>query len=160
MKVSGYGISVWLYIVFSLWNIGHEPPHDHFCASWWVCFWDWIAEFCNYANDRVNYSETATTVDNTTTPWLAGLRLDSFPGPSFSEQVAQAANHLGVDILSPAAVHSAGSEDPALPGYVPFSTKEMIDEAHRLGLQVKPWTVSWFILPQALGWANYPGLSY
>ena len=94
----------------------------------------------------MNCSETATTVDNTTTPWLAGLRLDSFPGPSFSEQVAQAANHLGVDILSPAAVHSAGSEDPALPGYVPFSTKEMIDEAHRLGLQVKPWTVSCFSL--------------
>lgn len=94
---------------------------------------------------NVNLSETATTVDNTTTPWLAGLRLDAFPGPSFSEQIAQAANHIGADILSPAAVHSAGSVDPSIPDYVPFTTKEMVDEAHRLGMQVKPWTVSCFV---------------
>lgn len=87
-------------------------------------------------------SETATVSDNTTTPWLGGLRLDSFPGPSFGEQVAQAANHIGADILSPAAVHSAGSTDPAFPDFVPFTTEGMVDEAHRLGLQVKPWTVS------------------
>jgi len=28
------------------------------------------------------------------------------------------------------------------PNYVPFTTKEMIDQAHKLGMRVKPWTVS------------------
>ncbi|KAK7694259.1 hypothetical protein QCA50_001439 [Cerrena zonata] len=92
--------------------------------------------------------ETATVADNTTTPWLAGLRLDAFPGPSFSEQVAQAANHIGADILSPAAVHSAGSVDPAFLNFVPFTTKEMVDEAHRLGLQVNRMN----IVEQLLHW--------
>lgn len=27
-------------------------------------------------------------------------------------------------------------------GYLAFTTKEMIDTAHKLGLKVKPWTVS------------------
>ncbi|KAJ3480220.1 hypothetical protein NLI96_g8505 [Meripilus lineatus] len=86
---------------------------------------------------------TATTSDNSTSPWLAGLRLEDFPGPSFEERIAQAAHAVGADILSPAAVSSRGRvSDPALPGYVPFTTRVMVEEAHRLGLEVKPWTVN------------------
>jgi len=88
------------------------------------------------------YSETAVMPDNTTSPWLAGLRLDQFPGPSTAEQVAQAAHWLGADVLSPSAESFAStSQDPAMPGYAPFTTKDMVDVAHDLGMVVKPWTV-------------------
>ncbi|TCD60980.1 hypothetical protein EIP91_009188 [Steccherinum ochraceum] len=86
--------------------------------------------------------ETAMNPDNKTTPWLAGLRLDAFPGPTKDEQVAQAAHFIGAHILSPAATGSGGSEDPMIEGYVPFTTKSMVDEAHRLGMLVKPWTAN------------------
>jgi glycerophosphoryl diester phosphodiesterase len=78
--------------------------------------------------------------DNSTSPWLAGLRLDEFPGPSTSLQIAQAAHSLGVDILSPE-VFVTPPRDPMRPEDELFTTKEMVDEAHRLGLAVKPWTV-------------------
>ncbi|KAI0080053.1 PLC-like phosphodiesterase [Panus rudis PR-1116 ss-1] len=111
--------------------------------------------------------ETATMPDNTTTPWLAGLRLDMFPGPSLSEQVAQAARHIGADILSPAAVSSEGTgSDPTMAGYVPFTTRSMVDEAHALGLQVKPWTVNRLsIVEQLIQWhvdgiiTDYPNVA-
>jgi hypothetical protein len=81
--------------------------------------------------------------DKSTSPWLAGLRLDQFNGSSISVQVAQAAHALGADILSPSAESFVSpSPDPAMAGYVPFTTKEMVDEAHDLGMIVKPWTVS------------------
>jgi len=97
---------------------------------------------------------TATTTDNSTTPWLAGIRLDAFPGPTRGHQVAQAASHIGAEILSPAAVSSEGTtRDPAQPGYVPFTTKEMIEEAHRLSILVKPWTVNRLnIVEQLVQW--------
>ncbi|KAL0950754.1 hypothetical protein HGRIS_007522 [Hohenbuehelia grisea] len=79
---------------------------------------------------------------NTTSPWLAGVRPESFPGPTVGEKIAQAAHSIKADILSPSATSSLSPvADPTLPGYIPFTTKEMIDEAHRLGLTVKPWTV-------------------
>ena len=91
---------------------------------------------------RIAHSETAFTPDNSTSPWLAGLRLDSFPGPSISRQVAQAAHSIRADILSPAASTSdTPVPDPDMEGYVPFTTREMIEHAQRLGLKVKPWTV-------------------
>ena len=87
-------------------------------------------------------SDTAWMPDNSTTSWLAGLRLDSYPGPTVAHQVAQAAYVLGADILSPSAKSFFGTvPDPAMDGYEAFTTKEMVDEAHRLGLRVVPWTV-------------------
>jgi hypothetical protein len=81
--------------------------------------------------------------DNSTSPWLAGLRLDQFPGVSTAMQVAQAAHQLGAAILSPSAESfMSPSPDPTMMGYVPFTTKDMIDEAHNLGMVVKPWTAS------------------
>src|ERR1700734_3777 len=81
--------------------------------------------------------------DNSTSPWLAGIRLDQFPELSTAAQVAWAARQIGADVLSPSAESSVSSSpDPAITGYVPFTTKEMVDEAHGLGMTVKPWTVS------------------
>lgn len=80
--------------------------------------------------------------DNSTSPWLAGLRLDEFPGLSTDAQVAQAASRIGADILSPSAESFISpSPDPAMTGYIQFTTKDMVDEAHSLGMMVKPWTV-------------------
>ncbi|TBU34888.1 PLC-like phosphodiesterase [Dichomitus squalens] len=98
--------------------------------------------------------ETAFNPDNSTSPWLAGLRLDSFPGPSISRQVAQAAHSIRADVLSPAASASETPvPDPEMEGYVPFTTREMIEHAQRLGLKVKPWTVNRLnIVEQLLDW--------
>ena len=80
--------------------------------------------------------------DNSTTPWLAGLRLDDFSG-SVSQQVAQAAHSIHADVLSPSASSfETPVPDPAMDGYVTFTTREMIDAAHERGMKVKPWTVS------------------
>lgn len=55
-------------------------------------------------------------------------------------QIVRAAQKIGAEALSPAA--TLNGTDPALPGYLPFTTKAMVDEAHRLGLVVLPWTVN------------------
>ncbi|KAF9243899.1 PLC-like phosphodiesterase [Melanogaster broomeanus] len=59
-----------------------------------------------------------------TSPWLAGLRLDDFPGPSLGERMAQAAHAINADILSP-------SGTAFIPSF-----------AHSLSLRVKPWTLN------------------
>ncbi|KAG9223108.1 hypothetical protein PLEOSDRAFT_1074827 [Pleurotus ostreatus PC15] len=84
---------------------------------------------------------TAFGPNNTTSPWLAGLRLDSFPGPSVGAQVAQAAHSIGAGIVSSSATAAGSPGDPARPGFVAFTDQTMIDEAHKLGLTIKPWTV-------------------
>ncbi len=97
-------------------------------------------------------SETATMEDGSTSPWLAGLRLDDFEGPTLSEQVAQAASFINADILSPSASGYLNSVPcPSMEGYLPFTTKEMVNEAHKLGLTVKPWTVSSTVSHLSLG---------
>lgn len=88
-------------------------------------------------------SETAPSHDDAVapSPWLAGIQLSSFPG-SYAARVAKAAHSLGADILSPSAESFISpSPDPSLPGYTPFTTGEMVREAQRLGMRVKPWTV-------------------
>lgn len=83
--------------------------------------------------------------DNTTSPWLAGLRLDDFEGTSPGIQIASAADAINADILSPAfaSLLSTAPDSSAIPEYVPFTTKEMVDRAHHLGQLVKPWTVQY-----------------
>ncbi|EIW86408.1 PLC-like phosphodiesterase [Coniophora puteana RWD-64-598 SS2] len=110
--------------------------------------------------------DTALTSDeNYTTPWLAGLRLDTFPGPTSGHQVAQAAQAISADILSPSAESFRSPEDLHAENYVPFATKAMINEAHRLGLKVKPWTVNRLdVVEQLVEWnvdgiiTDYPGV--
>jgi hypothetical protein len=80
---------------------------------------------------------------NTTSTWLAGLRPDTFPGSTLGVQLAQAAHSIGADILSPAATDAtSGSLDPNISGYKSFTTEDMVKEAHKNGMLVKPWTVS------------------
>ncbi|WVF70063.1 hypothetical protein IAT40_004850 [Kwoniella sp. CBS 6097] len=75
--------------------------------------------------------------------WLAGIDIDSFEGATVAERVARAAASINADILSPVATSYAstgGAADPAEKGWIAFTNKTMIDTAHSLGLQVKPWT--------------------
>ncbi len=98
----------------------------------------------NTRSSQTNYSlfsSTAFGPNNTTSPWLAGLRLDSFAGPSVGAQVSQAAHSIGAGIVSSSATATGSSGDPAQPGFVAFTDQTMIDEAHRLGMTIKPWTV-------------------
>lgn len=102
----------------------------------------------------MNYRETAETADDGISPWLAGVRLDAFEG-DFDVQVASAAHAIGADILSPADIASS-VVDPTLPEYVPFTTREMVERAHSLGMLVKPWTVRLFFLNRSICDDEYP----
>jgi glycerophosphoryl diester phosphodiesterase len=68
-------------------------------------------------------------------PWLGGVDVDDFGG-SFVE----AAHSFGADALSP--VHGTPQDGGVgQPGYTPFTTREMVERAHELGMRVIPWTV-------------------
>ncbi|THX07935.1 glycerophosphoryl diester phosphodiesterase [Aureobasidium pullulans] len=76
-------------------------------------------------------------LENSVYPWLGGVDLDAFSG----DWVA-AAHSIGASILSPN--HGTGNASDATvntPDYVPFTTKDVVDRAHGLGMQVIPWTV-------------------
>jgi hypothetical protein len=88
-------------------------------------------------------SKTLYGPDHSVSKWHAGLSVGSFPGETVGQKIANAAHSIGAHILSPAAVSSNGTGiDPDQPTYVPFTTREMILEAHMNGILVKPWTVS------------------
>jgi hypothetical protein len=88
--------------------------------------------------------DNAFTPDNSTSSWLAGLRLDSFPGPSLSKQMAQAAHAIQADILSPTGTFLIPLSSNG--GFSHFTTPDMIREVHRLGMKIVPFTVSAGIL--------------
>nr|WP_189221764.1 glycerophosphodiester phosphodiesterase [Saccharothrix coeruleofusca] len=69
-------------------------------------------------------------------PWTGGLELADFGG-----SVVRAVKSFGASALSP--VHG-NPQNGAVndPNYVPFTTKALVDEAHRAGLKVVPWTVN------------------
>ncbi|KAL1631532.1 hypothetical protein SLS54_000293 [Diplodia seriata] len=74
---------------------------------------------------------------NGTYPWLGGLNLDDYDG----DWVAAAAA-IGSSVVSP--VHGFPSNLTVnSPGYTPFTTKDVVDEAHELGMKVIPWTVDY-----------------
>ncbi|GAA5895759.1 hypothetical protein JCM6882_001373 [Rhodosporidiobolus microsporus] len=74
-------------------------------------------------------------------PWLAGLDIETFEGETVGERVAHAAASVNADILSPVATsYASAAADPALEGWIPFTTPEMVSAAHSLGLRVAPWT--------------------
>jgi hypothetical protein len=85
---------------------------------------------------------TVVGPDNSTSKWLAGLRLDEFPGANMEAKLANAAASIGADVLSPAAVSEPSGMDPGDSEYIPFTTRDMIRRSHELGMAVKPWTVS------------------
>lgn len=72
-------------------------------------------------------------------PWLGGLDIDDFPGTLPEKYVAAAAS-LGVAAVSP--VHGDPQDGVrGDPGYRPFTTRALVDAAHRHGIRVVPWTV-------------------
>ncbi|KAH0278685.1 putative glycerophosphodiester phosphodiesterase, partial [Aureobasidium melanogenum] len=82
-------------------------------------------------------NETYPWLKNSKYPWLGGLDLDDFSG----DWVA-AAHSIGSSILSPN--HGTGNSSDATvnsPLHEPFTTKDIVDKAHALGMQVIPWTV-------------------
>ena len=68
-------------------------------------------------------------------PWLGGIDIDDFGGDPL-----KAIKSFGAAAFSP--VHGFPQNGKVTdPGYRPYVTKTMVDEAHRLGLKVIPWTV-------------------
>ena len=68
-------------------------------------------------------------------PWLGGIDIDDFGG-----DLVAAADSFGADALSP--VHGNpqnGKVGDA--GYTPYVTVAMVEDAHRAGMRVIPWTV-------------------
>jgi len=95
--------------------------------------------------------ETLYGPGHSVSEWHAGLSVESFPGETIGQKIANTAHAIGASILSPAAV--ASGIDPEEQTYTPFTTWEMIQEAHKNGLLVKPWTVNRFnIAHQLLDW--------
>jgi glycerophosphoryl diester phosphodiesterase len=86
--------------------------------------------------------DTTTAPDGGPSPWLAGLVLADLggPGDSTAVRIARAAARVRADILSPAA--GTGGNGHGVVEWVPFTTRAMVQEAHALGLRVKPWTVN------------------
>ncbi len=94
-------------------------------------------------DSRFCYSPSSVGPNGTVSVWQAGLDTSRFPGATLGEKIASAAGSIGATILSPAAVSDQSPVlDPSQAGYIPFTTKAMIDRAHNLGLLVIPWTVS------------------
>ncbi|RKT51941.1 glycerophosphodiester phosphodiesterase [Saccharothrix australiensis] len=69
-------------------------------------------------------------------PWTGGLELADFDG-----SVVRAVRSFGASALSP--VHGNPQNGKVGdPGYTPFTTKALVDEAHAHGIEVVPWTVN------------------
>ncbi|MDT0347154.1 glycerophosphodiester phosphodiesterase [Streptomyces litchfieldiae] len=69
-------------------------------------------------------------------PWLGGIDIDDFGG-----SLVAAARSFGADAISP--VHGDPQNGQVGdPGYVPYVTEELVDEAHAAGMLVIPWTVN------------------
>lgn len=68
-------------------------------------------------------------------PWLGGLDIDDFGG-----SLVAATASFGADALSP--VHGMPQAGTVTdPGYVPYTTPELVAEAHAAGMAVIPWTI-------------------
>ncbi|KAJ7169494.1 PLC-like phosphodiesterase [Mycena filopes] len=76
--------------------------------------------------------DTTVMPNNGLSPWLAGLHLQNFSGSSLGVRLANAAHHINASVLSP----SAGPSEHSL------TTTSLVDQAHYLGMLVKPWTVN------------------
>ncbi|MFD8491894.1 glycerophosphodiester phosphodiesterase family protein [Amycolatopsis sp. NPDC059657] len=68
-------------------------------------------------------------------PWLGGLDIDDFGGSP-----VRAVKSFGASALSPVHGNPQGGH-AGDPNYQPFTTKALVDEAHRAGIKVIPWTI-------------------
>jgi glycerophosphoryl diester phosphodiesterase len=73
-------------------------------------------------------------------PWLGGLDIDDFTG-SLQQRFVAAADAFGADAVSPVHGDPQGGKVTD-PGYVPWTTPELVRAAHRRGMAVVPWTVN------------------
>jgi glycerophosphoryl diester phosphodiesterase len=73
-------------------------------------------------------------------PWLGGIDIDDFSGSLQRRYVAAAAS-FGADAVSPVHGDPQGGH-VGDPGYVPFTTPELVRAAHRADMDVVPWTVN------------------
>jgi glycerophosphoryl diester phosphodiesterase len=68
-------------------------------------------------------------------PWLGGIDIDDFGG-----DLVAAAQSFGADAISP--VHGFPQNGKVTDeNYEPYVTKSMVQEAHKYGMKVLPWTV-------------------
>jgi glycerophosphoryl diester phosphodiesterase len=68
-------------------------------------------------------------------PWLGGIDIDDFGGDPL-----KAIRSFGADAFSP--VHGFPQDGKVTdPDYEPYVTREMVAEAHSMGIKVIPWTV-------------------
>ena len=67
-------------------------------------------------------AESLRAFESEKSPWLGGLDIKDFKGDP-----VKAAHAIGADIISP---------------YYPELSKQQVDEAHKLGMKVVPWTVN------------------
>jgi glycerophosphoryl diester phosphodiesterase len=72
-------------------------------------------------------------------PWLGGIDIDDFPG-SIQEKFVAATASFGADAVSPVHGDPQGGSVTD-PGYVPFTTPELVAAAHDAGMTVIPWTI-------------------
>jgi glycerophosphoryl diester phosphodiesterase len=69
-------------------------------------------------------------------PWLGGIDIDDFDG-----DIVAAAKSFGADAISP--VHGFPQNGKVTDeNYEPYVTKRMVEEAHKYGMKVIPWTVN------------------
>lgn len=68
-------------------------------------------------------------------PWLGGIDIDDFDG-----DLVAAAHSFGASAISPVHGFPQGGKITD-PGYEPYVTEEMVQEAHAVGMLVIPWTV-------------------
>ena len=68
-------------------------------------------------------------------PWTGGIDMDEF-----ACNLPMAAASFGADAISP--VHGLPQEARVTdPGYMLFTTREMVEQAHALGMKIIPWTI-------------------
>lgn len=85
-------------------------------------------------------------------PWLGGIDVDDFGG-----SYVRAADSFGADALSP--VHGNPQNGKVTdPNYQPYTTPEMVRDAHERGMAVVPWTVDDPATMEALIDAGVDGL--
>ncbi len=85
-------------------------------------------------------------------PWLGGIDIDDFGG-----SLVDATASFGADVLSP--VHGMPQNGVVGdPDYVPYTTPEMVAEAHAAGMAVVPWTIDDPATMEALIDAGVDGL--
>lgn len=69
-------------------------------------------------------------------PWLGGIDIDDFGG-----DLVAAAHSFGADAISP--VHGFPQNGQITDeNYQPYVTKNMVQEAHKYGIKVIPWTIN------------------